>query len=159
MLNLEGLLVDRLEGVRDVIANWHFLHEGLIELNSIVPENRHFSSASFLKLLCNTVDSGEKSGYVMIVRSKNNKPLFYLVAYDNSDEYHEASTVFIVAFYSNGKSKTASRFGLEALKKWARGHGYKELQGESSRINGSSFRYFEKYLGFRRCRVLFTQEI
>jgi GNAT superfamily N-acetyltransferase len=44
---------------------------------------------------------------------------------------------------------------LETIKQWARTEGYTKLIITSPRLNGSSFAYFEKELGFRRNSVIY----
>ena len=48
---------------------------------------------------------------------------------------------------------------ITALKTWGSANFYSTLQASTTRFSGSSFRYFEKTLGFRRYSVTFTQKI
>jgi GNAT superfamily N-acetyltransferase len=44
---------------------------------------------------------------------------------------------------------------IETAKQWAKEEGYDEIRVVSTKLNGSSFRYFEKSLGFHRHSVTF----
>ncbi len=48
---------------------------------------------------------------------------------------------------------------MEAVHKWARACGVKELRLLSHKLNGSNFRYIEKTLGFRRKAMIFSQPV
>lgn len=55
--------------------------------------------------------------------------------------------------------KTVGRECLNAVKAWAFEQGLNELRIIAKAINGSSFRFFEKTLGFRRNAVIFTMNL
>jgi hypothetical protein len=44
---------------------------------------------------------------------------------------------------------------IDVVKTWAKENGYSEVRVMSTKLNGSSFRYFEKSLGFRRHAITF----
>ena len=42
---------------------------------------------------------------------------------------------------------------------WAKKHGVQELVASTNNLNGSSFRYFEKSLGFKRKEMIFALQV
>lgn len=58
-----------------------------------------------------------------------------------------------------GGGESLGRRCLAEVADWARGEGLQRLQITNDRWNGSSFRYFEKSLGFERRMVTFVKEL
>jgi GNAT superfamily N-acetyltransferase len=54
------------------------------------------------------------------------------------------------------EGKGFGRAAVEAVKQWARENDFNDLQVSTTKLAGSSFRYFEKSLGFRRKSVTFS---
>jgi len=59
----------------------------------------------------------------------------------------------------NDKGTGVAKACMEAIRQWGKARGFESLTVSTERLNGSSFRYFEKSLGFRRKYVTFTLEL
>ena len=68
-------------------------------------------------------------------------------------------STLILRVIPNDKGTGVARECIKHIREWGRNLGYKLLEVSSENLNGSSFRYFEKTLGFRRRYVTFTSEI
>lgn len=157
--NPEGFKVQRLRHVNDVLAFWGFFVEGLTALNRITRKDKNIETDVFLRVIMDTVSGDESEGAVWVFTSKNDKPLFFCIVFNNTSKYHKTKSLLTYAVYSNEKSATILRFSLAYTKDWARKNGYKELQAFSPRFSGAGYYLFEKVLGFKRFLVHFTQEL
>ena len=155
--NPEGFLVERVCSVDDTVRWWPFLAEGLAVLNQIPKDGAGITKEAFLSTVVTATADPERN-IVAVVKSKNGKPLHFGIVVDNSLLLSPPS-LLIYASYSNGKSKTVTKWALQWLEDWAREHGYAQLEAFSMRITGASFRLFERGWGFRRKSVLFTKTI
>lgn len=69
----------------------------------------------------------------------------------------ESSAILLSLPEDNGAGLAKSC--LEAVKTWADANNCCDVRVTTTRLSGSSYRYFEKSLGFRRRAVTFTMEI
>ncbi len=158
MNNPEGFLVKRLTTVDEVLANWDFLLAGLVDLNAQNRPGHVVTAEAFLRRVLDTINIGSERGLVFIIESKNQKPLFYGVVFDNSSNYHPPSIVYYAAS-SNGKSATVGKFSVAYVEEWARAQGFKELHWFNSRFSGSSINAIERKFGVKRRMILYTKEL
>jgi hypothetical protein len=155
--NLEGFIVRRLRTLDEVTGRWSFFAEGLQELNYISPTQRKIEPVTLMNVICEAMSSDEH-GLVFVLESKNEKPLVWSVVLDTSSKFYAPSAT-VYAAYSNGKSRTASRFALTYCEEWARVAGFKELHACSPRFASKAFHLFEKRWGFQRRSILFVKPL
>jgi hypothetical protein len=148
----------RILSFEDLKPLWAFFLAGLSELNERAPQRRRLDPPQLLQTVLRAISLGPALGLVGVVSSKNDKPLSWGVAFDNTIKNRPRSCV-VFGVYSNGKSPFATKVALNCLKEWARANEYQEIQAFSWNFSGSSFRLFERVWGFRRAATLFTQEL
>lgn len=157
---MNGEYVQRMHTYQDVLENWAFFKEGLSRLNDIgTSRNRDVSPETLLRVLMDCVIEKQDSALVYIVRSKNGKPLSYIIGFDNTNPYHNDKTFLVYAIYSNRKSKTASRVAFNAVEKWARNEGYNEIQAFSPRTSGAFFRLVRRFFGMDLEMTFFSKKL
>jgi hypothetical protein len=71
---------------------------------------------------------------------------------------HSHNSTLVLHSIPNDKGTGIAKACLAAVKKWAREEDYGTLLATTSKLSGSSYRYFEKTLGFRRQTVTFKME-
>ncbi len=129
---------------------WSFIKEGLGSLNKISASSSVDVNILF-KVCVDIVCADSKLGKVAIVLDKNNgEPLSYTISFENTCSYSTCRSLMVYAIYSNRKSRTATRWGLNWVADWAKKEGYKEMHGESPRVTGAAVRLFENIFGFRK---------
>lgn len=154
-----GNRVVDIETIEDLAAKWPFLSDGLVELNASCGNGRSaVTPEAFFKMLLNILAKNPGFGRIAMLVNQNGKPLAFGVMFDNTEPFCKRSAL-VYAVYSNGKCPTAvQELRLEA-ETWARREGFKEIHAVSRRINGATFRIFEKMWGFRRTAVVFKKEL
>lgn len=131
---------------------WSYFRESLGKLNELCDEQ--VTEETFLRA---TLDAMNNGIVFIITRKGEGTPLTMAVVMKNLNPYRPPA-LSIYATYSTGDASVVA-YGLRWLEEWAREHGFRELQAESPRINGSAFYLFEKKWGFRRRSVYFTKQL
>lgn len=157
--NPESFRIRKLTKVTDVLDRWPLFLQGLEALNKITRCDKQISNDTFLRVLLDTAIMPDDEGGVWVFSSKNDKPLFFCVYFNNTNKYQKGKTLLAYAAYSTEKSKTVVRYSLAFVEDWARERGYTEIQAFSPRFNGAGFYWFEKVLKFRRFLVHFTKAL
>ena len=156
--NSKNRLVD-IRQHEQVVEYWPFFSQGLAELNAtMAPGDTPVSGEVFLRLLFKVVHMGQARGRVTVLVNKNAQPLAFGIVYDNTEALCRRSAI-VYAVYSNHQCPTAVTELREEAERWARECGYAELHAVSRRINGATFRIFERQWGFRRTAVIFKKEL
>lgn len=149
--------VVRFRNPLDVFRHWNFLNEAREALNDPRRSRENYSELDFLNMVIRAVNMGEL-GFVVMLTSKNDKPLGFGVAFDAQD-FNQQSCFYVWAVHTTGRCPTALRELLHAAEAHARILGHKSLKMASRRIGGGAFRLYEDHLGFRREFVAFTKEL
>jgi hypothetical protein len=68
---------------------------------------------------------------------------------------HGPGSTLILHGIPNDKGTGIAKACLAAVKVWAKANEYDTIQATTRKLSGSSYRYFEKTLGFRRNSVTF----
>jgi len=144
------------ECVEDILAFLPFLKEGWAKLWNDV--TRELPSEDFVCRCVQAALERDHRAVLFVFTSKNDKPLGFILAEDNS-QGSVRDSLLIYAAYSNGKYQGSAAASLEFVGNWARGAGYKRLQLYSRRLNGSAMRLFRKTLGFTPAGVTFTKDL
>lgn len=135
---------------------WPFFLEGLPLLNSSTGGRGGIPEERFFKILLQIALGNMKNGAVLVVCSKNGKPLAYTVLINNTAPFDERSAL-CYALYSNNKcAGVVKQLHVEVLK-WCRLNEYVKLYAASKRITGSAVRLFEKKWGFQKDSLVFSK--
>lgn len=89
------------------------------------------------------------AGAVFVVRGDAGLLGSCLVEYGPGD-------ILVLHSIPNDKGTGIAKTCLAAVRGWAKDRGVREIQVTSTKLSGSSFRYFEKSLGFKRRAVTFA---
>lgn len=154
----QPFVVEHLQGVDDVIANVELINEGWAALRDPSVARVDETWDDFFKVVLRCACALEGVATVVLYKSKNLKPLGYMVLLDDSDS-SDRHSLFIYWGYSNGKYLGAPEAGLQYVKHWAAQHGYKTVRAQSRRINGAAMRLFRKKLGFKPLAMIFETEV
>lgn len=130
---MNGIL--RVESFKKLMALWP----------DVVQE--HESPAEFLALLLAAL----RGGVIFIVMSEG-EPKGVCCA-------TAESTVAVIHCLPTGQGLGFGREMIKHVRKWAQDLGLRHLEISTDKLSGSSFRYFEKTLGFRRSRMTFELEV
>ena len=147
--------VSQVNTVDEVLKLWPFFHLGLEELRKPSKARETTSATDFMALLMRVVTSEPGSGVIMVLSSKNAKPIGFVVG-KRSAEHH--SMQLMVAYVSD-KCPDAIEDLRAALELWCKERGYTELRAYTRRINGSAMRWYENRLGFKREFVGFVKQL
>lgn len=142
-----------LNSINAVCDMWPFMLTGLEELRKPSKAREATTPTDFLATLMRIVTS--HSGVIMVLTSKNNKPIGFVVAQQSV----ERCSIQLVAAFINDKCPDALMELRDALEEWSREHGFKEIRAYTRRINGSAMRWYEKRLGFQREFVGFVKTL
>lgn len=93
-----------------------------------------------------------QSGAVFIVRGDSGVMGSCLVE-------HGSDFILVLHSIPNDKGTGIAKACLAAVKLWAKQNLYEQIQVSTSKLSGSSYRYFEKTLGFRRNTVTFKLKL
>lgn len=143
---------------QQVLDNWAFFLEGLVELNNPQGARGDVHSEAFLKIALTIVDKGLDFGLVAMLTSVNGKPLGFGMAYDNTEPFCQRSAI-VYAVYSNKKCPSTTKELLYHAEIWATNNGFKNLHACSRRFSGAGFRLFESIWGFRRVCIVFNKDL
>lgn len=157
MISQEYIPIE-IRSFQELLPWWPFFLEGLEVLNRLPSPKDAIDGDTFLKTVLQAIDMAPSRGMVLIVTSKNDKPLFWGVAVDNTASFRRR-TMCVHSIYQNGKAQDVTLFALGHLEAWARRQGYEALQAFSPCMSGSRFRLFEKRWKFRRSAILFTKDL
>ena len=141
-----------------VTEQWPFLVSGLDELNETCVNGERVSESAFFRVVIHTMALPNDRGRVTVLANKNNEPLAFGIVFENTERFCKRSAI-VYAVYSNHKCPTAVDELRDEAERWARHYGYEELHAVSRRINGATFRIFEKRWGFRRTAVIFKKDL
>lgn len=141
----------------ELIDYWPFFAEACQGLNDPHGARRNYSEEYFFNMLTR-VCLMEDRGLVLMLTSKNGKPLGCGVAY-GATNFDFESCFYVWATYTNGRCPTALKELLQYAEAYARHLGYDAVKMGTPRINGASFRVFEQKLGFKRDFIAFTKPI
>ena len=146
-------------GIDQLIRFWPFLLEGLTSLNAITSSSQVDKNTLF-RVCVDVATLSEDDGMIAIVMDKStNQPLSYTISFNNSHDYKKEKALLVYAIYSNRKSRTATRYGLNHVAEWAKSKGYDELHGNSPRITGAAVRLFENIFGFRKQALFLVRKL
>lgn len=148
----QPFIVEHLTSVDDVIDNAPFLNEGWRALSNPMVARCDVGWDGFMRVVMQAACTN--AGTVVVFKSKNHKPLGYMVLVDDS-ESEKVRSLFIYFGFSNGKYEGAPEASIEYVKSWAKQQGYVRLGAQTRRINGASMRLFKKKLGFRPKAMVF----
>ena len=154
----QPFVVHHLQNVEDVIENARLLGEGWKSLSDSTSARCDVSWIDFLNRVMRIAIAGDEFGAVMVFKSKNEKPLGFMVIFDDS-EGKDRRSAFIYAGYSNGKYADAPVASMTYVQDWARQHGFTALRTQTRRINGAAMRLFRKKLGFRPLAMIFEKTL
>lgn len=144
--------------VEQVLDYWKFFFEGLEELNLLLKPVDAISAKVLLQTLLHSIDLHQSQSLLVVITSKNDKPLLWGLIFDNTVLFKPKSCV-VYAVYSNNKAKGLIQYGLRIAEKWARENHYKTMQAFCPKMNGSRFRLFEKVWGFQRHSMVFQKDL
>jgi hypothetical protein len=150
--------IEQLVTIDKLLEYKDFLYEGWQQLNKIVSNGEVASWEEFMHVALQIVCSNPDLGSVLVMYSKNRKPLAFSLAYDDSVTEHDRS-LFIYAFYASSKCISARATGWEYVQMWAKKRGYTKIRAQSRRLNGAAMRWFKRKLGFRPIAIMFEKEI
>jgi len=153
----QNKLID-IADTRMLHAFWPFLAGGLSKLNETGVNGDGVTAETFLKVILRVLAYGPDFGRVTILVNRADKPLAFGVVFDNSERFGK-KTALVYAAYSTGKCATAITELRQEAERWANSHGFEELHAVSLRINGATFRIFERLWGFRRSAVIFKKTL
>lgn len=142
---------------RDLINHWPLFMEGLEELNGTVKQ-RPVSPEKFFCVHLDIV-AGKVPGVVFRVTSKNDKPLGFITALDDSSRYRDELSVLVYAIYSNNKSQAMPRFAFAQVETWAKERGYNEIHALSARTSGASIRWCKFKFGLSLSKLFFSKRL
>ena len=152
----QPFLVEHLENVDDVIENAPFLNEGWRALSDPTVARCDVEWSGFMQIVIRA--ACEPGGTVVMFKSKNRKPLGYMVLLDDSESPTKRG-LFIYFGFSNGKYEGAPEASMDYVKSWAKDHGYMFLTAQTRRINGASMRLFKRKLGFKPKAMVFETKL
>jgi hypothetical protein len=137
---------------------WPFIVEGLPVLNELAKSQDKIAPETLFNVALNSATLSESDGLVVVITSKNDKPLMWGIVFNNTVIFKPKSCA-VYAVYSNGKAPKVMSYALSYLESWARHHDYKRIQAFSPCMNGSRFRLFEHVWKFTREAVVFRKDL
>lgn len=146
-----------LVGHEPVLQHWPFLLEGLDNLNGTV-KDRTVAKECFLRVHLD-VACGKMNGRVIVMTSKNDKPLGFVTAYETTSDYRPERVLWVYAIYSNDKKPGAAKLLFGYLESWAKTEGFQEIQSQSGRTSGASIRWCRAQFGLSLSKLVFSKTI
>lgn len=140
-----------------LLEAWPFLLEGLGTLNDPQGGRGNIEPERFFKILLRVALGDPEEGAVVVLTSKNDKPLGYIVFLNNTTPF-DKKTLLVYAIYSNNKMAGTAKVLSVEMKRWARQHGFAKATAASFRLTGSAVRWFRR-LGFQRKCIGFEYNI
>ena len=154
----QQVTVEHISTLEHLLECKDFLYEGWGKLQEKSVGNGNVTWDEFMQLVVAVALSPEAEGTVLVMRSKNEKPLLFMVAYNDSVTSRE-HCLFIYAGYSTGRCQAATTAAWMYLHSWAKDRGFMKLRAQSRRLNGAAMRWFKRKLGFRPTALMFEKEI
>jgi hypothetical protein len=137
----------------DIQRFWPFFLEGLGDLNDPHKGRGDLTPESLFKQILHAISA---DGLVLVLTSKNDKPLAFVIAREDTEPLCVKS-LLVYAAYSSGKCATAQQEGQAYMENWARDRRFVEIHAFSRRINGSAIRWFTKKCGFKQVCIGFKK--
>lgn len=154
----------RVESYAKLVHYWDFFLEGLTAVRNDSQDNMPgVGNEEFFKTLI-SLATGERNGTILLLTSKNGKPLGYMVLIDVTLPYGEKTINCYLAYTNRKCPSTMQELRFEG-ERWSRENGFKRLQAISYRVkpmprlSGAIRRYFNRTLGLRERCVVFEAEI
>lgn len=149
--------VIRLTHPYEVLNHWPFFLEGMEALNSPTGAKGEYTPETFLQMLLKVIDKGDE-GLVLLLTSKNDKPLGFGVCFVGEDILGDRC-LFVWAGYTSGRYKGTMLEMCQYAEEYARAIGITVLRAASKRITGAAMRLFERAWGFKREFIHFRKDI
>lgn len=144
--------------IESLLKHIDFIAEGWKELRKPYGAGLCITFEDYMKVLFRVASGPREGGCIILYTSKNDKPLGYVVVFDDTETGGPRSCI-IYAGYSNGRYVGASEEAIEVVNKWAKQFGYKEIHAQSRRIGGASSRIFRRKLGMRALCIVYSKEV
>ena len=153
-----GNYIQKIDTFDSFQQNWPFLLEGLAVLRSSIGGNMpDMTEDEFFKMLLMMALEPER-GIIMMLCSKNGKPLGYIAIHDITNWY-APKRANVYAIYSNSKCpSTLTELAFEG-RKWGKEQGFKYVQACSFRFTGAAQRLFERKLGLHQRYIVYESEV
>lgn len=148
----------RLTSAFDIVKHWGFFNEARLALNDPSKARESYTELEFFNMCTKATNLPNDDGFVVMLTSKNGKPLGCGVAFA-AEDFNGKRCFYVWCTYTNGKCTTALQELLHHAERHARSLGYREIKMSTRRINGGAMRLFEDKLGFEREFVAFTKSI
>jgi hypothetical protein len=136
----------RLHNAIDIVDNWDFLKESMEGLNKKARAN--YNDIKFFEMLCK-VARMNKDGLIVILKSKNDKPLGFGCAFVATD-FNGDDCFYVWAAYSTGKYHHCLTELQQACEDYARSIDQRVIKTATPRTNHAADRLFCDILGYRR---------
>lgn len=148
----------RVNQLEQFLELWPFLLEGLEPLNASCGGRREIAKETYFKILLQAALGRPDLSLLGLMVDDTGKPLCYGVVLENTPMY-APKTLLCYAVYSNGNNHLAVRKMLRQAEKWAKQHGYVEIQAASRRFSGAVTRLFERQWEFEKDCIVFRKRI
>jgi hypothetical protein len=148
-------IVKRLANVFDIVEHWDFLKEAMEGLNK--KARATYEPESFFYMLSKVASKGT-DGLVVVLTSKNDKPLGFGCAFVATD-FHGDDCFYVWAAFSTGKCRTTLTELQQACEDYARAIGQRVVKTATPRINHGADRLFCDILGYRREFTTYRKDI
>ena len=132
--------VTQIEKVGEFIKYWQRLAAVMLK------ESPLSGKEQLLEILCVCYHLGA------LFAVRNDSGLCGVCAVEPNDNFSS----LILRCIPNDKGTGVAKACIDAVKEWGHQNNYAQLEVTSDNFNGSSFRYFEKSLGFRRKFITFV---
>jgi hypothetical protein len=143
--------------IDDLLEYWVFLKQGMVALNDPRGAKATYTDDTFLQLLLKVFGMDE-AGLIVVLQSKNGKPLAFGICFEAVDIMEERC-FFVWAAYTNGKYKGGLQELCKYAETYARKRGIRCLKAATKRICGANIRLFERGWKFRREFMTFRKDI
>ena len=147
-----------INSVQGVLDNIQFIAEGWQALSRADGARLCIPIEAYMQVLFRVVAGRKDCGSIILYKSKNDKPLGYIVVFEDTETGGPRSCI-IYAGYSNGKYLGAAEESMPIVETWARKNGFKELHAQSRRMAGAAMRLFKRKLGFKPACIVFKKEL
>ena len=137
-----------LASAQEVIDLWPFFLEGHKALNDPLGARGEMSVDAYFRCLTQVAAASNQDGFVLLITSKNDKPLGFGVVVDGTDMWHEKRIALGQLMWSNGKSPNLCVDIAEATVEVCRQLGFERLYTASRRSSGAATRLFQTRMGF-----------
>lgn len=145
-----------LKTVYDLVGHWNFLQEGMTALNDQKRARANYNAESFLTMLTKVTLMPE--GIVLLLTSKNGKPLGFGCAFSATD-FNGDSCFYVWCVYSNGRCHTCLSELQSHCEDFARRFGHTNIKIATKRNTAAAIRLFEGTLGYAREFLTFCKKL